>query len=129
MSEPLLICESPEPDDVAYAAAVALAYGDAPGSQQGRSKVIKRRWKQTRKVTPHVLSWLERNGWNDAPAGSVRDRAEDRCEADVRAGLGPIQAWLLGQAIQLIVRLIVRWYFSGQSRAYRTAMQSRRGGQ
>ena len=127
MSEPLLICESADPDTIVYATGVALAYGDAPASAAGRTKAFDRRRRQAKKVVPHVLRWLESHRRGDAPCPAPN--MERECERAVRAGLGPIQAWLLGQAVRLIVRMLIRWYFDGQSRAFRHAMQARRAGQ
>lgn len=120
----LLACYSADTDEVTDAVAARLCevrYGSSPSAAGDRKRHRHRADRQARKVVPRALEYL---ATVDPEVQGPREAIEAVCEEHVKAALSPLTVWLLGQLIALIVRLVVRWYFSERSLAYRQKAQA-----
>lgn len=121
MNEALTACASADEGDVRDAIAFDLAARRYPSSAALRAKALRDTRKDSRKVVPEVLDWLAEHG---DPAADPHETAK-ACSSAIVATLG---VWILSAVIEQIVLMLVRWYFSSNSQAWRAKAQQRHRG-
>lgn len=121
--ETLLACFGTDDEQVTDAVAARLCIirhpGHEPSSAALRASHRRRARKQAGIVTPKALEYLR-----TVDPDPEHPAVEAACEEYVKAALSPLTVWLLGQLVAVIVRLLVRWYFSERSVAYRQRAQA-----
>lgn len=134
MSErfPLLECTASNPDTIANFAASLYSQTRTQSSaaKRARDRITKGTPKhQCRKAVPVLLTALETKvpyTPNPTPTDILEAKAE--LQAAASAAFGPVALWLLGQLLQWLIPVLIRWWFSSRSRQRRVAAARAKGG-
>ena len=123
---PFLECTSGDVDKVAEVAAIAYLnpHGLSSAAAKARRRDVRAK-QRIKRATPIILKAMEGVNYAPWPTPGEVLQAEQKAKEACRAGLGPIQMWLLSTLLQWLIPVLVRWWFSTRSQDMRMAAARR----